>query len=260
MSGDNPAFFAHPDPTSGLRVCGFGTGAFRVMLIPRNTANVMVRANHYSRKVVQNSRIHLGVFRRNKLLGVLQFGPAMNPRSMASVVAGTEYEEYLELNRMWLDDRLPKNSESKAISHAFKIIRRNWPRVAWVQSFADERCKRAGVVYQAANFLYVGSHMGRFHELDGVFYHDSILTNSHRANTPSGKLLRENRDRLITHRLRQYRYIYFLRPSFRPRLLKKEQPFPKHATEGSAVIRPAHQPGGVGSFPTRRSICKTRAK
>jgi hypothetical protein len=64
----------------------------------------------------------------------------MNPASQASVVKDTEIDEYLELNRMWLSDEAPKNSESKAISYSIKYIKRKYPKIKWIQSFADERC------------------------------------------------------------------------------------------------------------------------
>ena len=52
----------------------------------------------------------------------------MNPASCSSVVKNTEMDEYLELNRMWLDDIAPKNSESKAISYSIKYIKSKTPK------------------------------------------------------------------------------------------------------------------------------------
>jgi hypothetical protein len=122
---------------------------------------------------------------------------------------------------------MPRNTESRAISFAIKFIRRKHPRVQWIQSFADERCGRLGVVYQAANFLYCGEHVGTFHELDGVIYHDSILTDSRKKNTPSGSLVRANVDRLVTHNWRQFRYLYFIDRRAIRRLRLNVQPYPK---------------------------------
>ncbi len=101
----------------------------------------MIIASHYSGCIVNNSYIHLGVWIGGVLRGALQFGYVLNPVAGAQkFVAGTQVDQYLELNRMWLDDVAPRNSESRALSYAFKIIKRACPRVAWVQSFADERC------------------------------------------------------------------------------------------------------------------------
>lgn len=228
-------------------IIGFGTDAFAVKVMDRNRANAIVRANHYSRVTYSGSYIHLGVY-APELLGVLQFGAAMNPASQSSVVAETAQDEYLELNRMWLDDKLPRNSESRAISLAMTYIKRRYPKIAWVQSFADERCGRHGVVYQACNFIYCGEHTSIFWELDGDMYHNSLMTRNPEL-TPKAKIIQDGKDRAIPHKLRQFRYLYFLKRSFRKRLLLKVWPYPKHASEVSMETRPVTNGESRGQFP-----------
>jgi hypothetical protein len=227
-------------------VIGFGADGFSVQEIARDKANRIIKANHYSKVTYSGSYIHLGVYAPG-LLGVLQFGAAMNPASQASVVEGTEQDEYLELNRMWLDDALPRNSESRAIAYAMTYIRRKYPRVAWVQSFADQRCGRFGVVYQACNFIYCGEHTSIFWELDGDMYHNSLMTRDPRL-TPKAKVIQDNKERATPHKLRQFRYLYFLKRNFRSRLLLKQQAYPKQAVEGSMENRPASSREGEGQF------------
>ena len=132
---------------------------------------------------------------------------------------------YLELNRMWLDDVCPRNTESQAISYAVKYIRRACPTVAWIQSFADERCGGLGVVYQASNFVYCGSHLTTFWHLDGDWYHKLMLT-AHREKG-RGKYLQANLTRATRHQFRQFRYVLFLKPSWRKRLRLAVQAYPK---------------------------------
>lgn len=215
------SLFGQPD------VIGFGSPEFYVREMPRDKANAIIQANHYSRKFYSATYIHLGVYIGGNFRGVLQFGYAMNPASAGSVVTDTAMDEYLELNRMWLDDIAPHCSESRALSHAFKFIKRKYPKVKWCQSFADERCGKFGAVYQASGFRYYGEHMGLFWEFDGEFFHDSILTDSRKAQTPKGRKVHENRDKLVRHDLRQFRYIYFFAPRFAKGVRLKEQPFPK---------------------------------
>ncbi|KAA5605140.1 hypothetical protein F1188_12740 [Roseospira marina] len=50
-----------------------------------------------------------------------------------------------------------------------------------MQSFADERCGRLSVVYQAANVLFLGSHLIAFYTLDGETYHEMLLTAHRKA-------------------------------------------------------------------------------
>ncbi len=227
---------------------GFGRKGFFLACIDRNLANELIRRHHYSRKVVVTSVLHLGIFGEGRLQGVLQFGFAMNVMSMAKIVAGTKVDEYLELNRMWLCDSLPRNSESRAIAYAMTLIRAVRPKIGWVQSFADDRCKRQGVVYQASNFLYCGEHTSPFWELDGEFYHNIHMTR--RTNPgPRGIHLQANRHRAVRHLYRQFRYIYFLKAHFRKRLLLKVHPYPKHAEQDSMVSRPATSREGRVQIP-----------
>lgn len=228
-------------------VVGFGAPDFSVSEIDRNLANSIIEENHYSRRSVASSRIHLGVSIDKKLVGILQFGVAMNPQSMGSIMDGCGLYEYLELNRMWLHDDAPRNSESRAISYAVKYIRRKEPKIKFIQSFADERCGLSGTVYQAANFLYCGSHIGKFWELDGEFYHDSIMTDSKKAETPRGRHLRANVSSATRHQLKQYRYIYLMQPRFRSRLLLKVFPYPKeyHAARPEDELASSQCEAGV---------------
>ncbi|EJG8130418.1 protein mom, partial [Escherichia coli] len=98
-----------------------------------------------------------------------------------------------------------------------------------VQSFADERCGRAGVVYQASNFDFIGSHESTFYELDGEWYHE-ITMNAIKRGGQRGVYLRANKERAVVHKFNQYRYIRFLNKRARKRLntkLFKVQPYPK---------------------------------
>ena len=158
------------------KVIGYDNGSIAVKEIPRDKANAIIIDNHYSHKIYNASYIHLGVYVGGELTGVLQYGSAMNPASGASVVSGTSIENFLELNRMWLDDKAGRNSESQAISCSIKYIKHRYPRVKWIQSFADERCHCFGIVYQAASFKYYGEHTNVFWELDGEFYHNVNMT------------------------------------------------------------------------------------
>jgi len=212
-------------------IIGFGDNDFRVMEIDRNLANKTIIKNHYSHKVCNATYIHLGVFAGNKMVGVLQYGYAMNPASQASVVADTEMDEYLELNRMWLDDIMPRNSESQAISCSIKYIKRKVKgKIKWIQSFADERCGRFGVVYQACSFAYYGEHLSDFWELDGVVYHNILMTVSEGTKhyTPAAENLQNNKNRAKRMTLRQFRYIYFINGRYKQKCLLKEEPYPKH--------------------------------
>lgn len=212
----------------GVQV-GYGSTELRVETIACWLARAVICQHHYSRRFVNNSYLHLGIFSGRDLVGVMQWGYALNPNSGARVVEGTGNREYMELNRLWLHDCMPKNSESRAISYALKTIKQLYPQVQWVQSFADERCGCFGVVYQASNFEFVGSHFSRFYELEGEWYHE-IALNAIKRGGKRGEHLRANIDRATVHRFQQFRYIRFLNKKARKRLNTKlftPKPYPK---------------------------------
>ena len=82
--------------------------------ISAKDANAIVKRFHYSGKVVNNSQLHFGVFYQGRCEGAMQFGPSLDKRKIQGLVAGTQWHEFLELNRIAFSDKLPRNSESRA--------------------------------------------------------------------------------------------------------------------------------------------------
>lgn len=116
----------------------------------------VVKAVHYSGKVVNNSQLHLGVFLKGRLEGAMQFGPSLDKRKIQGLVEQTPWNGFLELNRMAFSDALPRNSESRALGVAFRLIRKHYPHVQWVVSFADGAQCGDGTIYRAAGFVLTG--------------------------------------------------------------------------------------------------------
>lgn len=216
----------------GDSVClGFGSDDFYVKEIDRSLADKTIIDNHYSKKVVVfgHHKLDIGVFENGLLIGVLQYGYAMNPQSCGSVVEGATSNEYYELNRMWIsDDIKTKYPESRAISYSIKYIKRKNPKIKWIQSFADERCGGFGIVYQACSFNYYGEHSSIFWELDGEFIHNSRFTNSNKKSNNKYAYYKSRQTEATKHQLRQFRYIKFLDQREKKKCLLKEKPYPKH--------------------------------
>lgn len=127
-----------------------------VKVIPSAIANPFVKKHHYSGKVVQNSALHFGVFMGGTLHGVMSFGPSLDKKKIQGLVADTGWNEFIELNRMAFDDYLPRNSESRAISIALRMIRKKAPQIKWVISFADGCQCGDGTIYRASGFVLTG--------------------------------------------------------------------------------------------------------
>tara|TARA_R110000765_G_scaffold134065_1_gene232959 strand:- start:230 stop:907 length:678 start_codon:yes stop_codon:yes gene_type:complete len=127
-----------------------------VKVLTSKVANAFVKKQHYSGKVVPNSTLHFGCFLDKRLHGVMSFGPSINKKGTINLVEGTGWNEFIELNRMAFNDFLPKYSESRCISIAMKLIKKNAPHIKWVISFADGTQCGDGTIYRASGFKLVG--------------------------------------------------------------------------------------------------------
>lgn len=123
-----------------------------VKVIPAKIAIEFVKKHHYSGKVVNNSSLHFGCFLDEKLHGVMSFGSPFDKSRVISMVQPCKWNEMLELNRMAFDNYLPKNSESRCLSIAIKLIKKNAPHIKWILSFSDGTQSGDGTIYRASGF------------------------------------------------------------------------------------------------------------
>lgn len=75
---------------------------------------------------------------------------------MLGLVKGTGWNDFIELNRMAFSDLLPKNAESRCISVAMRLIKKHYPNIKWVISFADGCQCGDGTIYRASGFKLTG--------------------------------------------------------------------------------------------------------
>lgn len=191
-----------------------------VRTIPARIANEFVREHHYSGKVVPNSQLHFGAFLNGRLHGVMQFGPSMDKRKIQGLVADTAWNDFIELNRMAFDETLPKNSESRCISVAMRILKKQAPNIKWVVSFADATQCGDGTIYRASGFI-----------LTKVSKNSQILTNEKgevyaNMTYSKGKHILNNKGKAkaVGTLLDGFmlRYIYFIDKSYRSKLTVPE--------------------------------------
>jgi len=210
-----------------------------IILKPINSkmANALVKRVHYSGKVVQNSQLHIGVFLNGRLEGAMQFGPSLDKRKIQGLVEGTGWHEFLELNRMAFSDKLPRNSESRAIAIAMRLLKKHAPQVKWVISFADATQCGDGAIYRASGFVLTGINnniemvkMPNGEAVQRMCFTDhkskySKIYQGELGGRSAGmtELLRvTGGERLVGFQLR---YIYFIDLSYRARLTVPELPF-----------------------------------
>ncbi len=257
-----------------------GAKDIRVEPIACADARRIVAALHYSHRWVNNSQLHFGVFLGGRCGGAMQFGPPMCRENLIGLVSGTPWNGFLELNRMAFADWLPRNSESRALGVALRFIRKRYPWIQWIVSFADGCQCGDGTIYRAAGFVLTGIQEGQMFRLPpdlarlnkGPIAHRLKLQD--KTSLVSREVLRRTRGRCLgtagcegrlgLRRLEGYmlRYLYFLDPSARGRLTVPILPFSEIARRGAGMYRgrrragiigddaPAHQAGEGGSTPT----------
>lgn len=107
---------------------------------------------HYAKRMCSISYA-FGLFDNNNILvGVITFG--MPPSStLSESICGKDYKGYvLELNRLVVNEGLPKNTLSFFVSNAIKKLQGE----KIIVSFADANMNHNGYIYQATNFIYTG--------------------------------------------------------------------------------------------------------
>lgn len=106
---------------------------------------------HYAKRMCSISFAY-GLYIDKLLCGVVTFG--MPPSStLAESICGKDYKGYvLELNRLVVNEGLPKNTLSFFVSNAIKKL----PDNKIIVSFSDSNMNHNGYIYQATNFIYTG--------------------------------------------------------------------------------------------------------
>ena len=86
----------------------------------------------------------------------MQFGPPIDKRKALPLVKDTPWNSMLDLHRLAFADWLPRNGESRAIGFAMRWIKKQYPWIQWVQSYADATQCGDGLIYRASGFSLVG--------------------------------------------------------------------------------------------------------
>jgi hypothetical protein len=160
-----------------------------------------------------------GIKVEGKILGVLVVGKPCSWSATCGVV-GEKYadmnnpaaraNDVYELNRLWVHDFLPRNTESQFIAWCLKQLKRLHPNIILI-SYADGKFGHVGYVYQATNWIYAGT---------------SVAFTDKRAWA-------KNPDAVRITRSPKHRYVWFSNPADQILLAWPILPYPKRAAWNS---------------------------
>jgi len=146
-------------------------------LIPSRLANDIVEKYHYLHRKVYSANLIAYQVTLDGCppapgyppdVGVIMFGfPVFHTkRGLVGQEQPMVNGELLDLSRMYMPDAYPKNTESRVIGVALRLLRRDWPTLHKQQpraiiTFADTEFSHQGTIYKATGFTYLGYTRGR---------------------------------------------------------------------------------------------------
>ncbi len=195
-----------------------------VQIIPPHLAWAILVRDHYLHSMPGATRLCLGVFLDRRIMGAVTLGAG--PINGHRLIDGAARDDVWTLSRLWLDDALPKNSESHVLAVVVRSLRR-FTAVKVLIAYADPAAGHIGTVYQAAGWLYTGApHSLPLLDLgDGIPRHSRSVGST--FGTHSVRYLR--RCGLPVSRVPQapkHRYVVFVDRTWSTRLRVPALPYP----------------------------------
>ena len=136
--------------------------------VSKETAKDMIIKYHYSHKWTL-CRIAYGIYykldkdcdffneREERLIGVVVYGQPVGRSAARSISNIVKISEVFELTRLFIHDGYGSNIESYCVSQSLKMVKRDFPKLKAVISYADGEQGHKGVIYQATGFYYQGN-------------------------------------------------------------------------------------------------------
>ena len=170
----------------------------------RTAMDIVVEKHYLHRKCPCSYAFGLFLNGSDKPLGVVTYGVSPSSTLLKGICGPDEAKNVYELNRLWVEDFVPKNGESFLVSNTMPLLDREI-----IVSFADTSQNHVGIIYQACNFIYTG--------LSAKFKDPKVvgLENQHHATYANGLTNQQVIEKFgadkvyFVDRPRKHRYIYF---------------------------------------------------
>lgn len=198
----------------------------QVRQIPYEQAVPWFLEKHYAKRIPSVSWA-FGLYLDDKLEGVVSYGTPASSTLLSGVCGKENADKVIELNRLILNEGLPKNSTSYLVATSLKLL----PKPKIIVSYADTKQGHIGYIYQACNFIYTG--------LSSKFLDPKVkgLERQHHATYAHGKTNAQLKEKFgeklyFEERPRKHRYIYFVGcpAELKEKLRYKIEPYPKGET------------------------------
>jgi hypothetical protein len=171
---------------------------------------------HYSGCLPVGKLVKVGAWENGKFIGVVLFSRGASPNLGTRFNLGQD--QCVELVRVALTKH--QVAVSKIVAIAIKFLKKSNPKLRLIVSFADPDKGHYGGIYQAGNWIFLGSS-GSTTELfiRGRWMHMRNGFKDMTKDTPQRKMLGK------------YRYVMPLDAEMKKRILPLSKPYPKRVKE-----------------------------
>ena len=194
---------------------------------------------HYSKCIPKSKLVKIGVWESSEFVGVVVFGVGATSDLVKRY--GLKMQQGCELVRVALKDHA--TPVTRIIAIALKMVKRNFPGLRLVVSFADPEHGHHGGIYQGGGWIYCG----RTQASDEYIYRGKRWQGRSFRNNRKG--MEKHPDVKIVKGSSKYRYLMPLDREMRKRILPLAKPYPKRAGSIDADASANHV-GEGGSNPT----------
>lgn len=194
---------------------------------------------HYSKCLPASlqKRVAIGAWENEKFVGVVVFGHGANP-SIGSPY-GLTIHECVELTRIALKQG-HLTPVSRIVRLALMFLNKSQPGIRLIVSYADQMQGHHGGVYQAGNWLYVGSMKGVPSLLyKGKVWHAKALRTSFPHLKHSDPAVQK------VPAGDKHKYLMPLDDEMRQRIMPLSKPYPKRAKQAITGDQPAERQGST---------------
>lgn len=204
-------------------------------------AKYAVEKWHYSGSLPVGKLVKVGAWEDGKYIGCVLFAYGAN--NNIGKPFGVKQTEVCELVRVALTSHATPVTRITAI--ALRMLIKLCPGIRLVVSYADTREGHIGGIYQAGNWVFVGTSPGATEYLfDGKWCHSMQIQTFVRGGKLTGRKGLKTRQAGAKHK-----YLMPLDDEMRKRVEPLRRPYPKRAG-GVAGDTSANHAGEGGSIPT----------
>lgn len=181
---------------------------------------------HYAHRIPSISFAY-GLYRvgGGQLEGICTFGLPPSPTLVQGSLGGKYTDSFLELNRLCVNEGLPKNALSFFVSQCLKLL----PPPKVIVSYADTSMGHHGYIYQATNWIYTGLSLKKEdYVIEGMENkHNRHLTDVNGIKYTTQELREAFGDKIKKiERPRKHRYFYFVGNKREREEMKKSLTYP----------------------------------